>query len=62
MNHSVIRTENISKRYHLGLIEKQADTFIGQISQVIRSPWKALKDYINLADLPMRMEQFSRLL
>jgi len=40
---SVIKVENISKRYRLGLREKQSDTLVGQISNVIRSPWDNLK-------------------
>lgn len=40
---NVIKVQNLSKRYRLGLKEKQADTLVGQISQVIRSPWDNLK-------------------
>lgn len=40
---SVIKVNNLSKRYRLGLKEKQTDTLVGQISQVIRSPWNNLK-------------------
>lgn len=38
----VIKVQNLSKRYRLGLKETQAETLIGQISQVIRSPWNNL--------------------
>lgn len=40
---SVIKVQNLSKRYHLGLKEKQAETLVGQISQAIRSPLENLK-------------------
>lgn len=40
---TVIKVQNVSKRYRIGLKEKQADTLVGQISQVIRSPWINLK-------------------
>jgi len=43
MSNSVIKVQNLSKRYRLGLKEKQADTLVGQISQIIRSPWENLK-------------------
>ncbi|MFL0682742.1 MAG: ABC transporter ATP-binding protein [Algoriphagus aquaeductus] len=43
MSNEVIRVDNLSKRYRLGLKETQADTLVGQISQVIRSPWNNLK-------------------
>jgi lipopolysaccharide transport system ATP-binding protein len=39
----VIRVEHLSKRYRLGLKEKQSETLIGQISQALRSPWNNLK-------------------
>lgn len=43
MAETVIKVENLSKRYRLGIKEEQADTLIGQISQAIRSPWENLK-------------------
>lgn len=43
MSRSVIKVHNLSKRYRLGLKEKQAETLVGQISHVIRSPWNNLK-------------------
>lgn len=42
MNH-VISVQNLSKRYRLGLKEKQSDTLLGQFGQVIRSPWENLQ-------------------
>lgn len=39
----VIKVQNLSKRYRLGLKEKQAETLVGQVSQAIRSPWDNLK-------------------
>ncbi len=43
MSQSVIKVRNLSKRYRLGLKEKQSDTLVGQISQIIRSPYENLK-------------------
>lgn len=43
MGKPVIKIQNLSKRYRLGLKEKQAETLVGQISQIIRSPWDNLK-------------------
>ncbi|MBC6369018.1 ABC transporter ATP-binding protein [Algoriphagus sp. AK58] len=43
MNDPVIKVQNLSKRYRLGLKEKQAETLVGQISQAIRYPWENLK-------------------
>jgi len=40
---SVIKVENLSKRYRLGLKEKQAETLIGQVGNLIKSPWHNLK-------------------
>lgn len=38
-----IRVNNISKRYRLGLKEKQSETLVGQIGNIIKSPWENLK-------------------
>lgn len=43
MRNKVIRVENLSKRYRLGLREKQAETLAGQIGNLIKSPWQNLK-------------------
>lgn len=40
---SIIKVSNLSKRYRLGLKEKQSNTLVGQISQAVRSPWENLK-------------------
>jgi len=40
---SIIKVDKLSKRYRLGLKEKQSETLVGQISQAIRSPWYNLK-------------------
>lgn len=39
----VIKVQNLSKRYRLGLKDKQSDTLVGQITQVVRSPLDNLK-------------------
>ncbi|WP_075352582.1 ABC transporter ATP-binding protein [Algoriphagus marinus] len=43
MSNTVIKVKDLSKRYRLGLKEKQAETLIGQIGNVIKSPWENLK-------------------
>lgn len=43
MANSVIKVQNLSKRYRLGLKEKQAETLAGQIANAIKSPWQNLK-------------------
>ncbi|WP_297337966.1 ABC transporter ATP-binding protein [Algoriphagus sp.] len=43
MGNSVIKIQNLSKRYRVGLKEKEAETLTGQISNVIKSPWQNLK-------------------
>ncbi|WP_026957154.1 polysaccharide ABC transporter ATP-binding protein [Algoriphagus vanfongensis] len=40
---TVIKVSNLSKRYRLGLKEKQAETLAGQIANAIKSPWQNLK-------------------
>lgn len=40
---TVIKVENLSKRYRLGLREKQAETLAGQVANLIKSPWENLK-------------------
>lgn len=46
---SIIKVHDISKRYRIGLKEKQADTLVGQISQAIQSPWRSLKSLRQLS-------------
>jgi lipopolysaccharide transport system ATP-binding protein len=43
MSKSVIKVQNLSKRYRVGLKEKKAETLAGQIANVIKSPWQNLK-------------------
>lgn len=43
MSKSVIKVENLSKRYRLGLKEKQSKTLAGQLVNMIKSPWQNLK-------------------
>ncbi|TDK43316.1 ABC transporter ATP-binding protein [Algoriphagus formosus] len=45
----VISVSSLSKRYRLGLKEKQAETLAGQIANVIKSPWKNLKKLKDLS-------------
>jgi lipopolysaccharide transport system ATP-binding protein len=40
---TIIKVENLSKRYRLGLKEKKSDTLMGQISQTLRAPWENLQ-------------------
>lgn len=43
MSKSVIKVQNLSKRYRLGLKEKQSETLAGQIGNIVKSPWQNLK-------------------
>jgi lipopolysaccharide transport system ATP-binding protein len=43
LSNTVIFVDNLSKRYRLGLKEKQAETLAGQIGNLIKSPWQNLK-------------------
>lgn len=43
MSKSVIKVQNLSKRYRIGLKEKQVDTLVDQVVQAIKSPWANLK-------------------
>ena len=43
MTKKVIQVQNLSKRYRLGLKEKQENTLAGQIANVIKTPWQNLK-------------------
>lgn len=43
MNKSVIKIQNLSKRYRLGLKEKQSETLVGRISNILKSPFDNLK-------------------
>lgn len=43
MSRTVIQVENLSKRYRIGLKEKQAKTLAGQFGNLIKSPWQNLK-------------------
>jgi lipopolysaccharide transport system ATP-binding protein len=43
MSKSVIRVEGLSKRYRLGLKEKQAKTLAEQVVNVIKTPWENLR-------------------
>lgn len=40
MSKSVIKVENLAKRYRLGLRENRAETLVGQITQALKSPWE----------------------
>jgi ABC-type polysaccharide/polyol phosphate transport system ATPase subunit len=43
LSRPVIKVENLSKRYRLGVKEKQAETLAGQIGNLLKSPWQNLK-------------------
>lgn len=43
MSKPIIKVQNISKRYRLGLKEKQADTLLGQLTNIIKSPYENYK-------------------
>jgi lipopolysaccharide transport system ATP-binding protein len=46
---SVIQVRNLSKRYRIGLKEKRADTFIGQLGQLLRAPLDNFRQLRNLS-------------
>lgn len=46
---SVIQVRELGKRYRLGLKEKQADTLIGQVGQILKSPWQNLRKLRDLS-------------
>lgn len=46
---SVIKVQNLSKRYRLGFREKQAETLAGQVANLIKSPWQNLKRLRNMS-------------
>lgn len=48
MANIVIKVENLSKRYRLGLKEKKAETLAGQVGDLIKAPWQNL---IKLRDM-----------
>lgn len=45
---TVIKVHNISKRYRLGLKEKQSETLVGQFGHIIRSPLENLRKLIQM--------------
>lgn len=49
MSEVVIKAENISKRYRLGLQEKKADTFAGQLINLAKSPITNFKRLTSLS-------------
>lgn len=42
MSKAIIQVQNLSKRYRLGLKEKQAETLVGQVVNLLSSPFKNL--------------------
>ena len=43
MSQPIIKVTNLSKRYRLGLKEKQANTLIGQLTNIIKAPYENYK-------------------
>jgi ABC-type polysaccharide/polyol phosphate transport system ATPase subunit len=43
MYKTVIKVENLSKRYRLSLKEKKAETPASQIGNLLKSPWQNLR-------------------
>jgi lipopolysaccharide transport system ATP-binding protein len=43
MPSSIIKVQNLSKRYRLGLKEKQANTLVGQIKNTLKAPYENYK-------------------
>lgn len=49
MSNTVIKVQGLSKRYRIGLKEKRADTFIGQLGQLLRAPLDNFRQLRNLS-------------
>ncbi len=49
MSNTVIKVQGLSKRYRIGLKEKKADTFIGQLGQLLRAPLDNFRQLRNLS-------------
>lgn len=49
MSNTVIKVQGLSKRYRIGLKEKRADTFIGQLGQLLRAPFDNFRQLRNLS-------------
>lgn len=43
MSQSIIKVQNLSKRYRLGLKEQQADTLVGQFKNILTAPYRNYK-------------------
>lgn len=43
MSKPIIKVENLSKRYRLGLKEQQADTLVGQFKNILQAPYRNYK-------------------
>lgn len=43
MSQPIIKVQNLSKRYRLGLKEKQADTLVGQFKNILSAPYRNYK-------------------
>ncbi|MCH7412385.1 ABC transporter ATP-binding protein [Belliella sp. R4-6] len=56
MSKPVIKVENLSKRYRLGLKEKQAKTLMGQLANVVKSPYDNFKRLRNLSKFGLEDE------
>ena len=46
---TVISVKNLSKRYRIGLTQKRADTFVGQLGQMLRAPIDNFRRLRNLS-------------
>jgi len=49
MSNTVIKVQGLSKRYRIGLKEKKADTFMGQMMNLIKSPMDNFRQLRNLS-------------
>lgn len=49
MSNTVIKVQDLSKRYRIGLREKRADTFVGQLGQLLRAPLDNFRQLRNLS-------------
>ena len=58
MNDTVIKVENLSKRYRIGLKDEMPDTFVGEIKSWLKAPFTSFKQLQKLTkfdDLPRKI-------
>lgn len=57
MTKSIINVSNLSKRYRLGLKEKQANTLIGQLTNIIKTPYENYKRLSQISKFEEKVDE-----